>query len=279
MNDNSGIGNDDLGDVKDLEKPEDLEPKGKKKQIWDLLLDGISEEDLSKEPYNFNKKTIGIVAWELNKAGLRQRPSKKHKDKPTGMVKGTEGGLPVTTPPTAIKASSPEALIDTLVVPTDGQKVDLADGIKVGLSLAVLGVRMAQELSAIGVQQARPLVAMAREMRAGEEAAARMASKETAYEMSGRIQDYITPALNELGEMIAQQSAPARPAGPNPIQEMMARVVEPVFQNLISSLIPGAAPTQNAPTGWKRVTRAPIKEEKGDDARSTKNGPGSASHK
>lgn len=284
MNGEEGKENDELEPIKDPEEIKELEPKGKKKAIWDLLLDGISEEDLSKEPYNYNKKTVGVVAWELDKAGLRKRPARKRKGKPGDPAKGEGEGNGVgvsltTTPPGALKVASPEALVDSLEIPTDGQLVPLADGIKVGMSLVVLGVRVAQELSYVGVQQARPLVAMAREMRAGEETAARMASKETAFEMANRMQDFLTPALNELGEMVAQQGGkPAVDTGPNPMQGMMTRIMEPVLSNLIGSMFPGAATTQNAPTGWKRVQRTSMKEEQADDARPGKDGPSTEGH-
>ncbi len=261
--------NGEIEELKDLEDLKDLEPKGKKKQIWDLLLDGMSEETLAAEPYSYNKKTIGVVAWELDKAGLRKRPPRRRKDKSTGMAKVDRETSVATVQANVVKAETPEALVQTLDMPIDGQMIPLGQGIKIGMSMVILGVRIAQELSVVGVTQARPLVAMAKEMRAGETAAAMAASKDTAYEVANRMQDYFTPALNELGELVSQGAKPKVDTGPNPMQGMMSRIMEPMLQNLIGGMIPGGA-GQTAPAGWKRIQKTRIKEDKADDARSRK---------
>ena len=254
-----------MGGLGVLPELKDIEPKGKKMQIWELLLDGIEEGDLSQEPYGFNKKTVGIVAWEMERAGVRSRPDKKGGKKrgtPIPVVSHGDEATMVTMQPSVVaKASTPEALVQSMTIPVEGQLISLEAGIKIGMSLVVIGVRVAQELSQVGVQQARPLVAMAKEMRAGESAAAAVASKETAYEMSNRMQDFLTPALNELGGMIEQGSKPKIDTGPNPMQGMMARMFEPLMQNMNGGLMPGGAPTSNAPSGWNRVTRTKLKED------------------
>lgn len=272
----------DQYDVPDLAELEDILPRGKiSREIAIALLEGATEEELVDKGYK--KKTVQVVAWRLEQKKIRIRPPK---EKPQGpeTPKGKGGPLAVTSQPLPAKyATSPEALIETLDLPTDGQNVPLAEGIKVGMSMLVLGVRIAQELSSVGVQQARPLIAMAREMRQGEMAASEAASKKAVSEMADRMQDYLTPALNELGGMIAAQGeVAAKPAvsGPNPVRDMTVRIMEPILQNLINSMFPGMA-GQAAPTGWKRVVRSASKEKEGvkdDDAGSTDDGSGASGH-
>ncbi len=212
-------------------------PEGKVNIIKWSLLHGATEEELKADPRH-NDRTVDICAQELEKEGLRKRPSKPTKEEkrllaaPTLLGKGMQ---------TYAKGSPPEAIIEGMMLPlVDGQTEGFEHGMKFGASIVVLGVRIAQELSAIGVQQAKPLVEMARDMRSGEAAAAKSAATEAAVGAAAMIQQNLTPYLANIGKTPEA----------NPMQGMMVRTMEPIIQRLMGGLVPGMGPQQAA--GWTR---------------------------
>jgi len=251
-------------EVKDIGDVEPVKPGGMSGEIWDLLEDGKSEEEVTE--LGFNKRTVDIVAFNMEKAGARVRPKKERKSKKgknggadhsdVSTVRTGDRGSAVEAMVSTNKPTTPEALIETLNLNSAGMNGLFTAGVKMGMSLVVLGVRVAQELSSVGVQQARPLIAMSKEMRAGEIAAAQVASKETAIEMAGNIQDYFGPALSELGSRVDDMSRPKVAEGPDPMKSMMVRTFEPIMQQMIGGLLPGfQLPAGKDSSGWERTKK------------------------
>jgi len=207
------------------------EDKGKSitQQISERLQAGETREELIQA--GFNPGSVRVVYSELKKKGLVEES------------KPSNGRLQVFA-----KGSPAEAIIDAITVP-DGKDLDgFTRGVKFGMSLLVVGVRLAQEMSTIGVQQAKPLVNMAREMRAGEEAAARSASQDAAAKVGGMLMGNLDPRLGALENRIGELS---QPKSPNPMMDMMVRMLEPYLKNIMSAMpgMGGPQPLQ-APEGW-----------------------------
>ena len=228
-------------------EPEDTRPdylkdepppiKSKIKFIKWALMHGKMEDELVTE--GSNPRSVDICAQELEKDGYRKRAPKP--EKPTKDIVPTSTQVAKSLQVFA-KGSPPEVLIDAISVPVEDGHIDgFEKGLKFGANIIVLGVRIAQELSNLGVQQARPLIEMAKSMREGEAIAAKGAAGEAAMAAAALVQQNLQPYLANLNKP---------PAGPNPMQEMMSRVMEPMMGRMMSTLIPGAGPTEAA--GWTR---------------------------
>ncbi len=220
------------------EDPPDPAKKGD--YIKWALMHGITEEDLKGGEYGeLNPRTVDICAYDLEKEGHRKRHKKEKPGKelvPTGGQKGLQ---------TFAKGSPPEALIESISIPVeDGEGPIFEKGMKFGMTVLTLGVRVAQELSNMGIQQARPLVEMARDMRAGEAAAAKNAAGEAAMMAAGMVQQSMQPTLS----MLAEQGK--TPAGADPVKAMMVRTMEPLIQRMMGSVVPGMG--NQEPQGWVR---------------------------
>lgn len=233
-------------DVTVTEQPEE-ETLSIRKQVEKALLDGVSREELVAMGYN--KRTVQTVASEV-KTKLQTR-------KPVGKaVTTTAKGLPIFA-----KGAPPEAIIEAIEVPdvSDGAGYPFEQGIKFGMSLVTLGIRMAQELSGIGVMQAKPLLDMAKSMREGEAVAAKNAAGEAAMEAAGLVQQSLMPLLTNI------QKSGAGGEG-DPLKAMMVRTMEPIMNKvmggMIGKLAGGTAPAQitqggqpadpNLADGWVR---------------------------
>jgi len=219
-------------------------PSGQKTNYikW-CLLHGKTELELKAEP-DVSPRSVDICAQELEKTGLRQRIKEILPPKDLTVPPGGTKSVHVFA-----KGSPPEALIDSINLPLlDGKDVGFERGLKFGATMIVLGVRVAQELSNLGVQQARPIMEMAKTMREGETAAAKTAASDAAIEAAGLV-------AQQFGPAIAGLSKP--PSGPNPMQEMMTRLMEPVIQQAIGKMMPGVGGVGGAaggqlPSGWTR---------------------------
>lgn len=213
-----------------------------RKQIEQALTAGETREELIAR--GFNKKSVQTIASEL-KTKLQTR-------RPVGKAPATTSkGLPIFA-----HGSPPEAIIDTIEVPdvSDGEGVPFEQGIKFGMSLIVLGVRVAQELSGIGITQAKPILDMAKSMREGEGIAAKNAAGEAAMEAAGMVQQSLMPILANLQGGMGG-------GGGDPLKAMMVRTMEPIMQKLMGStmgkLLPGTSPPQITEgqgkiEGWSR---------------------------
>lgn len=192
-------------------------------QIEQLALSGASQEEAIAK--GFNKRSVQTIYSDLRSKGTIKRGPRMRSSRQDSQ---SLDGLRIFA-----KGSPPEAIISAIQVPdvTNGQGVTFEQGMKFGLSIAVLGIRMAQELSGIGVQQAKPLIDMAKSMREGENAAAKSAAGEAALEAAGLVKESLMPTLMNLQQGIA----PVAPSG-DPMKAMMARQMEPIFGKLMSGM-------------------------------------------
>ena len=231
------------------------EPLSIRKEVEKRLMEGATREELIAE--GFNKNTVRTVASEVkSKLGTR---------KPIGkQLPTTPGGLPIMA-----KGAPPELIIEALEIPdvSDGGGFPFEQGMKFGMSVVTLGIRMAQELSGIGVMQAKPLLDMAKSMREGEAVAAKNAAGEAAAEAAGMVQANLSPILASLQN--------TTPAGTDPMKAMMAKTMEPIMSKMMAGmlggLIPGGAaqpqlteaavPETPTTDGWSRRTEEKPKEE------------------
>jgi len=198
-----------------------------RKQVRTRLLEGATREELLAE--GFNKSTISTVASEVKKETGSRKPI---------------GRAPQTTPkgmPIFAKGSPPEAIIESIEIPevANGGGFAFEQGIKFGMSLVTIGIRMAQELSGIGIMQAKPLLDMAKSMREGEAIAAKNAAGEAAMEAAGLVRESMMPVLTNL------QSRET--AGGDPMKNMMVKTMEPIMQKVMGGMLGRLAPGAAAP--------------------------------
>jgi len=219
---------------------EEPKPEGLTKQIESLLLAGVPEDDIVAQGYNPN--SIRIVAYDLEKTGRRKRPSKA--------LKTVRNGSAAITKP-----SPPEALVESMQIPNTVPP-SFEQGMKFGMSCIVIGVRLAQEMSSIGVQQAKPLVEMARDMRAGEQAAAKSATIEAAGVAAEHVGQTVVPFMQSMDNRLREleYERPARPASDpdNPLRGMMAGMVENLFKTMGNKMMPGMMGESGPASGWSR---------------------------
>ncbi len=221
-----------------------------RKEVEKRLMAGATRDELVAE--GFNKNTVRTVASELK--------GKLHTNRAIGKPLVARGeGIPVTA-----KGVPPEVIIENIVVPdiSDGGGFIFEQGMKFGMSVVTLGIRMAQELSGIGIMQAKPLLDMAKSMREGESLAAKNAAGEAATEAAAIVQQNMMPILSSLQQNV--------PAGTDPMKAMMARTMEPIMSNmmggLFSKMLPGGGSTQQLPPGqttggWTHRAEEKPKEE------------------
>jgi len=223
-------------------KPEEEPEKaaGITKQIETLLLEGVPEDEIISQ--GFNPNSVRIVAFDLEKTGTRKRPTKA--------MRTTRNGSAAVT-----KALPPEALVESMQVPGTVPP-SFEQGMKFGMSCIVIGVRLAQEMSAIGIQQAKPLVEMARDMRSGEQAAAKSATIEAAGVAADHVQQSIIPILQNMDtrmrEMEIERSPHISSDSDNPLRGMMSGMVENLFKSMASKMAPGMMPDSGPASGWTR---------------------------
>lgn len=209
-------------------------PSGKVNWTKWALLHGLTESEI--EARGINPNTIRICAHELEKDGYRKRPKKGRELAAYG---GPTRGIQIFA-----KGGPPEALIDAIHIPLDGEHARAFEqGLKTGASLLVLGVRVAQELSTVGIQQAKPIMEMAREMRAGEAAAAKDAASEAAEEAAQRVAQIFGPSLSEARRPPTDTK--------DPMRAMLARAMEPMVQQMMRMFMP-ALPIQKS-SSWEVI--------------------------
>ncbi len=223
----------------------DEEPPGESNWVKWALLHGYTEEDL--KDMGKNPGTLRICAQELERDGYRKRPSKKAQ---TAVTKAAQGGMKVFS-----KAGPPEALLDGISLPMEGREAQIFEnGLKSGMSLVILGVRVAQELSSIGVQQAKPIMEMAKSMREGEAVAAKTSASEAAQEAAVNVSKVFAPAIESLQETVNNLDEKTSKSPSNPLQDMVARTMEPLFKNMMNMMMPGMGGMmggqQSQQSGW-----------------------------
>lgn len=217
---------------------------------------GLSREQLKFMGYNAN--TIKITAAEMQRErgvsniGKPETKAITTKNQP-GVIKTRPGNKPVQA----------EELINAVHMPYSLRGVEqFEQGMKFGMTMTVLGVRLAQELSGVGISQAKPLLEMAKDMRSGEAAAAKSASQEASMAAAETVMQNIMPQIAQLGSAVnALEDKVSAGKAPNPMQKMMMDTMQPIMSNLMGKLMPmlgggqvnQGQPQQSAssaPDGW-----------------------------
>ena len=233
-------------------------PRSKVDAVKWKLLRGTSEEELVSEGYNMG--TIRNCVYDLKKKGLYERPPKGERS--TAVTKDKHTGLAKTTKETALKSYARGSPAEDLIQHFARLPDDIRDkkgevfesGMKFGLSVAVLGIRMAQELSNLGVSQVKPMIEMTKSMREGEALAAKTAAVEAATEAASQIGDILGPTLQDLRSGMAEQRRP-RSSESDPMREMMIDTMKPLLKGIMSQMIPGGMPgtdTDEVVSGWTK---------------------------
>ena len=213
-------------------------------EIAMAIMGGITPEELKEAGYDTG--SVDAVVSRMKKIGSIDKNGEPNEDKPPTKLRVFARGTPV------------EAIIDALEIPSDENvNGSFSHGMKFGMSLIVIGTRLAQELSAIGIAQARPLIGMSREMRSGEESAAKAAATDVLQKVGGGILGEVVPRLEELKARDTRDQSPTEGSDENPMRGMMMRLMEPLMQSAISKITPalGGGPQQPAlPSGWTQTT-------------------------
>ena len=248
---------DEVDEVEEDEPPGDVdesvapymreeEPTKKGDNIKWHLLRGASKEELVAA--GAAPRSVDIARSELVKANLMARKDKPTPPPRTGM---TAAGEPKPIQVFS-KGSPPEAIINALVMPEEAgqQGPAFEQGLKFGMSVLVLGVRVMQEMSQVGLQQSKPIIDMAKEMRAGEAAAYKEASTDAAMKTAQAMGATIMPMLAGVEAAVDKLERP--PEGSDPMKSMMVRTMEPMMKRMMNQIMPGM---ENEPiSNWKRTS-------------------------
>jgi len=200
-------------------------------------------------------------------AGHMRAVRQKEKGKRNGKGNGDEEGQILSL---AAKGVPVETLVYRMSVPElrDGQQEIYNEGFRNGMMTVLLGIRMAQELSSMAIAQAAPLIKMAQEMRQAEGQAAHAAAQEAAAAaaegVGSRVQQALAPLLSSIQK-------PDIALAPNPLQGLMARMMErtlsPLLERMLSAFFPGlsSSPSPSSPSpftsDWPPDTAFRSKEE------------------
>jgi hypothetical protein len=230
------------------------------------------------------QKVIDQAAFELERDGYRQRPSKRDiihsfvtqtsDDEPEddGNGKGSKGrdrkmtvkektvtisergrGGPIKA---FAKGAPAEVILDNVQFPA-GINPEFASGMKFGASMVIMGVRIGQDLATSGIQYAKPLIELAKDMRAGEISAAELASGEAASqaatEAASAVMEQVSPyliKLKELEEKEAERDTPSASQGE--MRGMMMDMMKPLLKRITNKLthVPEGTDLEAVPDGW-----------------------------
>jgi hypothetical protein len=219
---------------------------------WQLM-HGMNEEEIME--LGTNPSTVRICAQELERDGYRERPKKTkvqlEKVSGTAVTKSSDVNHEIKT---YAKGAPPEALINSVNLPlnTPESKV-FESGMKTGMGMLVLAVRVVQELSAIGIQQTKPLIDMSKSMREGEAIAAKNAAMEAAQEAAMKVGGVFGPHIESLENTLANLD---KGSSPDPMKAMMARSMEPMMQQMMKMFMPNMGGMQ-MPQGQPAQPQAP----------------------
>lgn len=214
--------------------------EGVKERIRRRILEATDADDLARIRQQLKDDgekpgTIDAVVYELRKKGhLRFDESK------TGFPKMTTGKEIIP----AMHSFIEEVYVPRPVDGRDGYW----DGYEAGTCRArqdlFLSIMALQQLSSLGVQQAQPLVAMAKELRA----------EVNPYEVAqAASQQVLSSSMPQILSAVKQQAAPR---SPDPWDDMMVRVVEPMIQLMMGTVMGGFMPGGIMPMGMGHFGQA-----------------------
>ena len=250
----------DTGLPSDSELPPFLQsvmPEGKLNQVKWYLLNGKTAKQLVAEGHN--EGTVRTGKSQLVSEGyLKKGTQGPQANRPVVRKTSTAVGRPAGGLQIFAKGSPPEALIQSLDVPDpdgSGALLGFEQGMKFGMTMLVTAVRVVNELSVIGSQQVKPIIDITRSMREGEamsyKEGAREAAEAAAYKAAQAMGGTIIPAVDEIRRSVERIEKDRGSVG-DPVKNMMTRTMEPLIQNMISKIIPGAAAQKAEPQGWSR---------------------------
>jgi hypothetical protein len=235
------------------------------------------------------QKVIDQAAFELERDGYRQRPSKRDiinsfvtqsdteeddedaegKGKNSKVSKGGDRKMIMKEKTVTIsergrggpikafaKGAPAEVILDNIQFP-EGIDPKFASGMKFGASMVIMGVRIGQDLATSGIQYAKPLIELAKDMRAGEISAAELASGEAASqaatEAASAVMEQVSPyliKLKELQEKEAERDTPTASQGE--MRGMMMEMVKPLLKRITNKLthVPEGTDLEAVPDGW-----------------------------
>lgn len=210
-------------------KPEDS--PGIKDTIKLRLLEATDDDSLRSirtglKEEGFNPGSIDACVSDLRKQG--------HLKFNAAALAKTDKALPI------------EGLIKELALPdiVDGQKAIFDAGVSYGMRSILIGVRIAQELSSMGIAQAWPMLAMAKELRMGDNQALQAANA-----ASERVLANVMPQLASLRASVNTPKPPTAPppktvdeAFVRPINKIMERMVDMTMDRMMPGLSSGKNP-------------------------------------
>jgi len=198
-------------------------------QVEILWRNGYSQDDI----VNTKELTYNSVRFVVSKVRAKfgdQLPKEERRD-----LRVTKTDKQGEKPAKFIQRGKPgdlQGMIDSLEVPVGDLDV-LKEGMKYGMSVVIMAVRIVQELSAIGVQQSKPLLDMAKSMREGEAMAAKNSAMEAGLAAAQAVDASLSPELQALR---AKVDSLDRGSGANPMQSMFVRAMEPSIQQLMTGM-------------------------------------------
>jgi len=257
----------------------DEQPENELDAIKWSLVNGFTEENLISD--SKNPDLVERAAKELEIDGYRQRPPKAARiesflNQNNGTANDTGKGhngneRSVTVKEKTVtmkerrqgqqsmkvfqKGAPAEAILDNVQFPLN-MDPNFAAGMKFGASMIIMGVRIGQDLATTGVQMAKPIVELAKDMRAGEMAAAESAASDAAdsaaTQASQAVLEQVSPYMIKLKELLDEQKDRGSPAEiDHEFKSMMMDMMKPLM-NRITSKITGvpADSGKDVPDGW-----------------------------
>ena len=206
--------------------------EGVKERIRRRILEATDADDLARIRQELKDEgekpgTIDAVVHELRKKGhLRFDESK------TGFPRMATGKEIIP----AMHSFIEEVYVPRPVDGRDGYWDGYEAGTRRARQDLFLSIMALQQLSSLGVQQAQPLVAMAKELRA----------EVNPYEVAQAASQQV---LNSSMPQIMSAVKQAVPRSADPWDDMMVRVVEPMIQQMMGTVMGGFMPGGMMPMG------------------------------
>lgn len=255
----------------------DEQPEDELDAIKWSLINGFTEENIISD--DKDPKLVEQAAKELEIDGYRQRPPKAQaierfldatkgdgndtghghnertmtvKEKTVIMKDKRQGSTQIKA---FAKGAPAEVILDSVQFPLN-MDPNFAAGMKFGASMIIMGVRIGQDLATTGVQMAKPIVELAKDMRAGEMAAAENAASEAAdsaaTQASQAVMEQVSPYMIKLKELLDEQKEHGSPSEiDHEFKGMMMDMMKPLMKritNKITGMPEGA--DKDIPDGW-----------------------------
>lgn len=235
---------------------------GAEQALIDQAADELQADGYRKKPSkaeqlkNFiNKKTtietIESDDDDTNGKGAKERRVTVH-EKTTTVAEKRGGNAQIKS---FAKGAPAEVILGSIALP-DGMDPQFASGMKFGASMVIMGVRIGQDLAAAGIQYAKPLIELAKDMRAGEvaaaEAAGGQAASQAASEAAQGVMSEVAPYMSKLKELMEEEAARKLPtASDGEMRGMMMEFMKPLLKRITGKMTGMPADDgKEIPDGW-----------------------------